>query len=361
MKRSLIGILGVSILILAGADWPGFLGAGGRGVATESQPPTQWSSDANVAWKTPLPGRGPSSPIVVDGRVFVTCSAGPNQDRLHVVCLDAQSGTQLWQRQFWATGRTYSHPTSAVAANTPVSDGEAVYAFYSSNDLACVELDGTLRWFRGLTHDYPKAGNDVGMSSSPVIAGDVVVVQIENQGDSFAAGISRQTGETVWRIPRDFRANWSSPAVLPHPSGRVTVILQSPSGLTGVDAADGEQRWHYAADCGTIPTPVVTADGMILCNANGVTMLKPTESDVEVVWQSNRLNPGPASPVYHQDQVYAVNRAGVLSCADAANGETKWQLRLKGTFWASPVLAGSNLFLVNHDGLAQVVKLGESG
>ncbi|MEZ6108579.1 MAG: PQQ-binding-like beta-propeller repeat protein [Pirellulaceae bacterium] len=102
-------------------------------------------------------------------------------------------------RRFWATGRPFSHPTSANAAPTPVSDGERIYAFYSSNDMVCLTLDGDLVWYRGLTFDYPKAANDVGMASSPVIAGDVVVVQIENQGDSFVAGIDRLTGETRWR------------------------------------------------------------------------------------------------------------------------------------------------------------------
>ena len=108
-----------------------------------------------------------------------------------MVAIDQHTGKQRWRRSFWATGRTYTHPTSSNAAPTPVSDGQYIYAFYSSNDLACLDLSGNLMWYRGLAHDYPKAGNDVGMASSPAIAGDVVVVQIENQGDSFASGIDR--------------------------------------------------------------------------------------------------------------------------------------------------------------------------
>ena len=87
-----------------------------------------------------------------------------------------------WERQFWATGRTMCHPTSSVAANTPSSDGKRIYAFFSSNDLACLDLAGNLLWYRGLTHDFPTAVNDVGMSASPIVLGDTVVVQVENKG-----------------------------------------------------------------------------------------------------------------------------------------------------------------------------------
>ena len=157
-------------------------------VSPDAQPPAEWSETKNVAWKVELPGRGPSSPIVVGDRVIVTCSSGVKQDRLHVLCFDAKDGKRLWERQFWATGRTLSHPASANAACTPASDGKLIFAFYSSNDLACLDLDGNLKWFRGLAYDFPHAGNDVGMSSSPLVVGDVVVAQVECQGDSFAAG-----------------------------------------------------------------------------------------------------------------------------------------------------------------------------
>jgi outer membrane protein assembly factor BamB len=185
------------------ADWLQFRGTNSNSATTDAPPPADLSDTlAHVAWQASLPGRGLSSPIVVDGRVIVTCSSGPNQDRLHVLCFDAASGKQLWERQFWATGRTLTHPSSANAAPTPASDGKLVFAFYSSNDLACLDLDGNLKWFRGLAHDFPHAGNDVGMSSSPVVLGDVVITQIECQGDSFAAGIDKHTGESRWRIVR---------------------------------------------------------------------------------------------------------------------------------------------------------------
>ena len=183
-------LLMVTSLQAMAADWPQFRGAESNSVTSAAQPPAEWSDadGKNVAWKVDLPGRGPASPIVVDSKVIVTASSGVNQDRLHVLCFDAADGSKLWERQFWATGRTLTHPSSANAAPTPASDGELIFAFFSSNDLACLDLDGNLKWFRGLAHDYPAAGNDVGMSSSPVVAGDSVIVQVECQGDSFRHG-----------------------------------------------------------------------------------------------------------------------------------------------------------------------------
>ena len=195
-------------------DWPQFRGPQSNSVTDDAQPPATWNDGENIAWKVDLPGRGPSSPIVVGDRVIVTCSSGVNQDRLHVLCFDAGAGKQLWERQFWATGRTLSHPSSANAAPTPASDGDSIFAFFSSNDLICLDLEGNLKWLRGLAYDFPKAGNDVGMSSSPLVIGDTVVAQVECQGDSFVTGVDKKTGEPLWRIERPREASWASPVAV---------------------------------------------------------------------------------------------------------------------------------------------------
>ncbi len=169
-------------------DWRQFRGNDTNGIAEETSLPTHWSETENVAWKVELTGKGPSSPIVVAGHVIVTSSSGAKQDRLHVLSFAAASGKLEWERQFWATGRTMCQPMTAVAAPTPASDGQRVFALFSSSDLVCLDLDGNLLWYRGLQVEHPAAGNDVGMASSPVVVGQTVIVQIESQGDSFAAG-----------------------------------------------------------------------------------------------------------------------------------------------------------------------------
>ena len=149
--QTLAALLCLSSPLLA--DWRQFRGNDANGVAEGAAPPTTFSDTENIAWKIDLPGRGLSSPIVVGDKVFVSASSGPRQDRLHVICFNAKDGTELWHRQFWATGRTACHPKTCVAAPTPCSDGKRVFAVYSSNDAVCLDLDGNLQWVRALTLD----------------------------------------------------------------------------------------------------------------------------------------------------------------------------------------------------------------
>lgn len=350
-------------LSFVAADWPQFRGPGGASVSSDSNVPTTWNvkpnEQQNVAWRTELPGRGPSSPIIVGDRVYVTCSGGVKQDRLYVVCYDAKSGKEKFRREFWATGRTLSHPQSANAAPTPACDGQRIYAFYSSNDLACLDLDGNLLWYRGLAHDYPKAGNDVGMSASPVVSGNTVVVQVESYGDSFAAGLDVQTGETRWRLDRKQAPNWCSPTVLRGKDGQEVVLLQSSNALTAHDPLTGRQVWQYEANCASIPSSV-GIDGRVYLPANGITALDLSEGTApKLLWDSNSLNPSAASPIIHDGKIYTLNGTGVLTCADVKDGKSLWQLRIGGKFWGTPVLAGKHMVCVNQDGKAKVVLLGE--
>lgn len=364
IRVTVFAILGSLCTVVAAGDWLQFRGTDNRSVAASEPVPAEWDDEKNVAWKVGLPGEGVSSPIVVDNRVVVTASSGPNQDRLHVLCFDVENGQLLWHRQFWATGRTLHHPTSSVAANSPASDGQRIFAFFSTNDLIALDLDGNLLWLRGLTSDYPKAGNDVGMASSPVVVDSTVVVQVENQGDSFVAGIDADTGENRWKIPRNESANWASPTVLSSvDGGQDLVLLQSGTDLAAVEPRTGRTVWKYEDACGTIPS--ATVDGHeVYVPAEGLTALSLPAGggDPTRLWQSNKLSVGSASPVVHDGKVYIVKRAGVLSCGETASGEVLWQLRLKGTFWATPVLADGHLFLINQEGLAQIVNVaGEEG
>jgi outer membrane protein assembly factor BamB len=352
------------LLVASGADWWQFRGAENRSLAPNARLPIAWDKQPNnIAWKAKLPGRGVSSPIVVAGRAIVTCASGVQNDRLHVLAFDVDSGKLLWERQFWATGRTFCHPVSSIAAPTPASDGERIFALFSSNDMVCLDLDGNLQWLRGLTYESPTSANDVGMSSSPLVIGNVVIVQLESQGESFAAGLDTATGQNRWRIERPREPNWTSPTLL---AGELPaadlVLLQSVSKLTAHDPITGKQVWAYDKKCSGIPS-CVASEGVVYVPSAGLTALraKPGASEPEVLWTSNKLDPGNSSPVVFEGRLYVVNRAGAMNCADAATGEVLWRVRLKGPFWATPILAGEHLYFVNHDGLVQVVRLGKEG
>lgn len=350
------------------ADWRQFRGNENTGALDSCTLPDKWSADGdNVAWKVELPGRGPSSPILVDDRVIVTTADGADLERLHILCFAAKDGELLWERNFWATGRTFCHPQTTPAAPTPTSDGKNVYAFFGSSDLICLDLDGNLKWYRGLGYEHPKAGNDVGMASSPLVVDDTVIVQVENQGDSFAAGINAENGQTRWFLPREQKANWASPialkAVAAGDDAEHVALLQASDGITAVSAKSGEILWELGGGASTISSSLSTGDKAYIVS-KGLTVLdvQDPRQKPEIVWEANKLNPSSMSPVLDDGKIYTINGAGVLNRGDAATGDIDWALRLKGRFWATPVIAGYKLYAINFDGLVQIVDLsGDKG
>ena len=353
MKLITLITLLFSLGIVHAGDWTQFRGPLGNGVSSESGLPTTLS-EKNLKWEVVLPGRGLSGVLVLGEKILITCSSGVTQNRLHVLCLNSKNGRLKWQRQFWATGRTMCHDKTSVAAPTPCSDGKFIYAVFSSNDVICLDLNGNLQWLRGLTADYANVSNSLGMASSPVVSGNVLVVQMENDSESYTLGLNKKNGVNLWRLDRPKAANWTSPVVLP--SG--LVALQSKKGVDAIRSTDGSKVWSYDGGASTIPSTSLS-EGVLYIPSHGITALKLNQADVtntpEQLWQSSRLSPATASPLILGGKVYTVNRAGVLTAGDIKSGDRLWQLRLKGPFSATPVAAGKYLYCFNEAGLLQVV------
>ncbi len=354
LLRFALTLAALASISLAG-DWPQFRGPASTGISTDARIP----ANPKIDWSASLPGRGLASPIVVGGKVFVTCSSGPKQERLHVLCFNVEDGAKLWERQLQATGRTMSHPKTSVAACTPCSDGRHVFALWSSNDLAAFDLDGNLLWVRGLTADYPNASNSLGMASSPIVVGETVVAMIENDSESYSLGIDAKTGRNMWKLDRPKSANWTSP--IPWRADEKSppvALLQSTKGLLAVDATSGSRLWEYADGASTMSSSVVAA-GVIYAPSNGVTALTPQASGSAPtqLWRSKQINPSTISPLVLDGRLFSVNGAGVISTADVKTGDNGWKLRLTGPFSGSPVGAGTRLFTVNEKGLVQIVDI----
>lgn len=379
MKTTIAALFGVALSLavsplpanemtrLSPDDWPTFRGPAGRSVAQPQDLPTEWSVEdgTNVAWQADLPGRGVSGPIVVDGKVIVTASSGPDRDRLHVIAFDSQSGDRLWHRRFWATGKSMVHSSSANAAPTPACDGERIFAYFSSNDIISLDLDGNLLWVRGLEMDYPGSNNALGMSSSPVVVGDVVVLQSEAQGNSFVAALDRETGETRWDVERPRASNWVSPIGVDAQhtvDQQPIVILQSGEGIKLHNANNGEVLLSIDAPCETIPS--LTFDKYLYAPSNGIRVFDVMSAGLEEkdqpVWEESKLRSSSSSPVVLEDQIYVINR-DVLSCGSLTDRDVSWKLRLGGQFWATPVLVGDYLYCINADGTCYVVDRGAPG
>jgi outer membrane protein assembly factor BamB len=327
----------------ARADWLHFRDRSPAATAPGPQLAVRWSLD--------LPGRSVGGPIVVGDRVFTTASSGPQQRRLHVLCVAAATGEKLWERELQATGRTMCHEKTAVAAPTPCSDGQRVFALFSSNDLFCFDLDGNLLWLRGLTVDYANASNSLGLAASPIVAGDTLIVPSENDSESFAAGLDVRTGRNKWKLDRPKMANWTTPVALGD-----TVVLQSGKGLLAVDPATGSRIWEYTDGASTMASSAVAA-GVVYAPSRGLTAIKPARGSAtpEQPWRVEQINAATASPVVLGDNIYVLNSTGVLNQAALAGGERGWRLRLTGPFSSSPVAAGKFIYIVNEKGLVQVV------
>lgn len=329
----------------------------GPGGDTSGQFPLDLSRSGIIQWSIDLPGQGLSSPVIAGNNIILTASSGPEEKRLHILCFDQSNGDLKWQRRLMATGRTMCHEKTAVAAPTPVVADQHIFALFSSNDLVCLDFNGNLKWLRGLTVDYPNASNSLGLASSPIFVNGVLVVQIENDSESFAAGIDPLNGKNIWKINRPKAANWTSPIAIPYQNSKV-VGLQSSKGMTVVNPLNGQTLWSFGKGASTIPSSTVYKN-VLYVPSNGITALNLDSADQsvgDVLWNSRRLRPSTPSPIVTPVGVFTVNNAGVLTCGSLVNGDKIWDLRLKGPFSATPLIFENYLLFVSEKGLVQTVK-----
>jgi outer membrane protein assembly factor BamB len=354
-------LLGVAVLAVA-ADWRQFRGPGGTGSANGPAPPTEITADRGFAWKADLPGRGLSSPLVVGDRVFVTASAGRLNDRLHVLGFSAVDGKRLWERSVFATGPTDSHPKTCMAAPTPASDGRRIVALFATDDLLCLDLDGNLLWARCLYEENPGATDGRGLASSPVIAGNTAVVQIQTQNASFAAGIDLNSGANRWRIelPRDI--SWTTPTVLSGwaANGGDLVLLQGGAKLWAIDPATGKEAWQIERKNDPIASALCLGDTVYVPGENGLAAYrKHGDSPPQLLWENAKLSPDTASPVVVGNQVFCP-KGSVVVVGDVTTGNEIGRVRLRGkAVSASPLTAGGLVYCFNEDGDVAVLKPGE--
>jgi outer membrane protein assembly factor BamB len=338
------------------ADWAQFKGPNATGVSEEKGLPVEWGKEKGIKWKTELPSRGVSSPIVFDNRVYVTCSSGVRDDRLHVLCFDAKTGKQLWHRQLAATGPTGAHQKTCMAAPTPVADESGVYALFATGDLAAFDPDGNLRWYRSLVGDYPTITNQVGMAASPILVKDRLIVPMDNEGESFLAAVDVKYGKNLWKAERPKAINWVTPIVR-EVKAKTEVLLAGPGGLAAYDFDNGEKRWDYKGGGGSIPTGILQGD-LLFLPTGGVTAVKLGVDGVvgEPILTAKDVSAGYASPLVYRGKVYAVNSNGFISCGDASSGKLLYKERTKGAYSASPVAGDGKVYCLNEAGVMTVVK-----
>lgn len=361
MNRIALASVLVCSSVASAADWSQFRGPSALGVSDEKGLPTGFSETEGVRWKAPLPARGVSSPVVVGDKVFVTCSGGVNDDRLHVLAIDTKTGSQLWQREYTATGLTTAHPKTCMAAPTPVADKNAVYALFATGDLVALDHDGNQLWYRSIVGDYPTVSNQVGMASSPVLVAGKLIVPMENTGESFIAALDVKTGKNVWKTARPRGQNWTTPTVRKASDKETEVLFHGPKGLVAYDSETGSEKWQWKSN-GFIPSPTVIGSDLLLAGA-GVVRLKPkADNQWEEVWKVTKLVIGDTTPLLYDDRIYTTDpKSGSLFCTDAKTGKPVWDEKIIGakqSFCASPVGADGKIYTLTEKGTLTVFKAG---
>ncbi|HEX3146779.1 MAG TPA: PQQ-binding-like beta-propeller repeat protein [Gemmataceae bacterium] len=348
------------ISALNAGEWPQFRGPNGDGVSDEVGVPTAFGPDENVRWKAELPGRSVASPVVYGKKVFISAASGPRMDRLHALCLDADTGKILWHRQMTATGNTACHPKSSMAAPTPCVNADGVYFLFATADLAAFDLDGNLRWYRSLVGDYPDVSNQVGMASSPILWKDFLIVPMDTVGDSFLAAIDTKYGKNVWKIERPKDTNWITPT-LRTVGDKAEIVFSAMKDTHAYDAATGKKTWTLAVKSAQVPMAVTSGDRLLLPFDGGLMCLKPDGDKMVEVWKAPKMATGYTSPLVYKDHVYGIGRAGTLICTDLKTGRDVWSERIgkgKGQYWASPIVADGFIYTFDDSGTGAVVQAG---
>jgi len=291
--------------------------------------------------------------------VYVACSSGNREDRLHVVAFDGATGKKLWHRQLAATGSTMCHPKSAMAAMTPVADEKGVYTLFATGDLAAFDHAGKLLWYRSLVGDYPTISNQLGLASSPALVKGKLIVPMDTAGESFIAALDTGTGKNLWKTARSSDINWATPVVRELTSSDAEVLQQGTKDVAAYDLTTGKKKWSHKAGGSGATTPSLT-DGLLLVPTGGVSAFKPGDGKLEEVWTAPKFRTGYASPLSYDGRVYAV-AAGRVFSADAKTGKEVWAYTLrapKQMFYASPVAADGKVFVLGDGGTMTVLKAG---
>ena len=258
------------------ADWPGWRGPTHDGLSDEKALPTTWSDKENVRWKAAIPGAGVSAPIVWRDRVFLTSSTGRSNEHLHLYCFDVADGKPVWHRRFFGSEVSEGQfPPGGMAVPTPATDGKRVYALFGTGDLVCVDFDGKPVWIRSLAQEYGVFRNRWGMASSPLLLGDLLVVQVDHHGKSYLLGVDAATGRNRWRTMRDAAVNWTSPVPV-RLGERTTLVAAGTNTLKGYDAGHGQGIvvGAGAGDRSASPRPSSRGDRLWLCRGQGLHQLR---------------------------------------------------------------------------------------
>ncbi len=393
--------------------WPEWRGPYKNGMA-RGDAPTTWSDTKNIKWKTEIPGRGFSTPVIWGNKVFITTAVqtgkavptpaptpsaeaspsaapaagaqtpetgrrrGPGggagamiEHKFQLICLDRKTGREIWQRTARvATPHEGYHRTyGSFASNSPITDGKYLYVSFGSRGVYCYDLNGKLIWEKDLGVQM-RMRLQFGEGAAPALDKDRLFLTYDQEGDSFFVALDKRTGKELWRAGRDEPSSWSTPLVIEH-AGRRQVIVSATRKVRSYDVETGKLIWECEGlGSNVIPAPIYQ-DGVVFVMSGHrdpklMAIKLGKEGDLSgtdsVLWSQTRGIAYTLSPVLHEGKLYVVTDSGQVSSFNVATGEPYYhQVRLPRpyNFKASPVGANGKLYLASEEGDVIILKLGE--
>jgi outer membrane protein assembly factor BamB len=359
-------------------NWPGWRGPLANGITPESDPPVSWSENTNIKWKTAIPGKGFSTPIIWDKYVFVSTAiakegAATSTMRPYifkVTALNRADGKILWETTV-ADEEVQDgiHQTASQVSNSSVTDGRFLYAYFGSRGLFCLDFKGNIIWKRDFGTMQKRM--NFGEGSSPALYGNKIVVQWDHEGQSMIYCVDKTTGKDLWKKERDEPSSWATPLIVNY-DGKVQVITAASNKVRSYNLDNGDIIWECSGlTSNVIPSPVF-GDGIIYVmsgyrgNALMAIRLTNAKGDISgsdaIVWSANTGTPYVPSPLLVNNRLYFLRQnSGALSCLDALTGKVFYATKMLeglGVVYNSPVYAGGRIYQTGGSGLTYTLKDG---
>jgi len=384
MKRNVMisvccGML-VSLCVadLKAEDWPQFRGPTRQGISTEIGLPVKWNAESgeNVAWQQSIPGKGWSSPVVVNGRIYLTTAVALDDSNnpdysLRGLCLDAKTGSVIWNVEVFrrlAANSERIHPKNSHASPTPIVDDGQLFVHFGTHGTACLNLDGSSVWKNTELVYEPQHGS----GGSPALVDDALVISCDGRDTQFVVCLERGDGSIRWKVPRktfdaDKKFAFNTPLAI-DVGDRKQVISTGAHSVSGFDLQTGEAVWTVRHDgYSVVPRPVFAHGLVFICTSfqrSSLLAIRPDGhgdvTDSHVAWKSRDAVSHSPSPIIVGDDIYMVSDRGVASCRDARTGKLIWKNRLGGSYSASPIFADGHLYFQNEQGDGVVIKPGKT-
>jgi outer membrane protein assembly factor BamB len=373
MPRSVLAVLTLLVMpvvTLRAENWPEFRGPTGQGTYAGKRVPLEWTTTKNVAWKTQIPGKGWSSPIVQDGRIYLTTAvpidaSAKSDQSLCALCLDAETGKELWKTEvFLQDGKKAPaiHKKNSHASPSPLTDGRRLYVHFGHHGTACLDLDGKVLWRMTELPYAPVHGN----GGTPIRVDDRLVFAVDGGDKQFVVALDCATGKVKWKTDRQCEAfkkfSFGTPLLITV-NGKRQIVSPASDAVMAYDPEDGKELWRVKyTGYSVIPRPVF-GHGLIFLSSgyDRPTLLAiraaaaATASDA-VVWSMAKGAPHTPSPVLVGDELYTISDGGIATCFDAKSGTVHWQKRLEGAFSASPTYADNRVYFQSEEGVTTVVR-----